>query len=181
MSIHETNGRLNESTRRKLLQGVESRRPAGRDLPLADRLRAIAEELPPTSIDELWVFPPLPSRDTGSEFILLTSFDGPTRRRVITAHMEAAFEDEDGTEFVWVQRVHELGVVPQDWLESLPDGLLRRLAEAGVPHVVEVGGRLEVWAEALDHYANGVEDGNGAGIRPHLTNGTGHVDSPAKS
>ena len=40
--------------------------------------------------------------------------------------------------------------------------MLRRLAEAGVPEVVEVGGRLEAWEAAIARFANGNGDGNEA-------------------
>ncbi len=175
MSVHGQNG-LNGNSRRKLLQGVDARRPPERDLPLEARLRAIADELSPTSIDELWVFPPLPSRDAGSEFILVTSFDGPERRRVLTAHVEPEFKDETSDEFTWVQRLRELGAVPQNWLESLPDGLLRRLAEAGIPQVLEIGGQLEAWEEAVTSIASANGHGNSSGAVVPSSNSASRVD-----
>jgi hypothetical protein len=188
VSEQRSNGRLN-GNRRRLLQGVDSRRSPDRDLPLAARLRALAEHHPPTSIDELWVFPPLQNRGAAGEFILVTSFEvlGAGRRRVVTAHVEPEFKDEDGVEFVWVQRIVEVGAVRQEWLEALPDSLLGRFAEAGVPEVLEIGGRAEAWEEALTRFAN--ENGNGHqnGSAPPSGNGaaadSGHaavrVDSPA--
>lgn len=166
MNPQRTTGRLNGDRTRQLLKGVEARRPAERDLPLHERLRALAEEVSPADIDELWVFPPLPNREAAAEFLLLTGYhvESDRHRRVITAHVEAEFEDEEGLDFVWVQRVERVGPVPQDWLESLPDSLLGRFAEAGTPEVHEIGGQPEAWEALLARFAEaggGVRNGNG--------------------
>ena len=172
MSSQGVNGRLNEDRKRQLLKGVEARRPPERDLPLYERLQALAEEVSPADIDEIWVFPPLPNRDAAAEFLLLSGYhvESDRHRRVITAHVEAEFEDEDGLDFVWVQRIERVGPVPQDWLESLPDSLLGRFAEAGTPEVHEIAGRPEAWeallarlAEAGGAVAAGANAGGGNG------------------
>lgn len=133
-----------------------------RSLPLDLRLRAIGSNVDATCIDELWVFPPLPNRDVACEFLVLICYDGQDRRRILTAHVDAERPDPEADEFQWVQRVREHGAVPCGWVGEIPDRMLRRLAEAGVPEVIEVGGRLEAWEAAIARFANGKGDGNGA-------------------
>ncbi len=165
MKLQRSTQRLNANNRRRLLQGVDARRAPEQDLSLQARLEALAERVHPSNIDELWVFPPLPNRETASEFILVTGFEAGSdgHRHVITAHVEAEFVDEEGTEFCWVQRIEEVGPVPCEWLRSLPDSLLGRLAEAGVPEVVEIGGKLEAWEAVVSRFGGKVEAGNGNG------------------
>jgi hypothetical protein len=57
------------------------------------------------------------------------------------------------------------GTAPQRWVAAIPDRLLQRLAEAGVPEVVQVGGSSDVWEEAVERLANGNGSGNGSGNR----------------
>jgi hypothetical protein len=131
-----------------------------RVIPLDLRLRAIADNVPTSSIDELWVFPPLPSRDVACEFLVLICYDGgEDRRRILTAHVDARRPDPDSDDVEWVQRLREHGTAPHDWVTGMPDRLLQRLSEAGVPEVIPVGGRAEAWEEAVARYANG--DGGG--------------------
>ncbi len=143
-----------------LLKGMTGRSRPDRALPLDLRLRAIADKLPTASIDELWVFPPLPNRDLACEFIVLVCFDGgEDRRRILTSHVDALFNDPESDEFEWVQRVREHGAAPVDWLTQMPDRLLQRLADAGIPEVIEGGGRTEIWEEAMARFANGSSGG----------------------
>jgi hypothetical protein len=131
-------------------------------VPLDLRLRAIADTIPASIIDELWVFPPLPDREIASEFLVLVCYDGGEgRRRILTAHMDARRPDPERDEVEWVQRVREHGTAPHDWVAGMPDRLLQRLSEAGVPEVIRVGGRPEAWEQAVARYA----DGNGAAAR----------------
>ena len=135
-----------------------------RGLPLDLRLRAIADNVPTSSIDQLWVFPPLPNREIACEFLVLVCYDGgPDRRRILTSHVDAQFSDPEGDELEWVQRVREHGAAPQRWVADIPDRLLQRLADAGVPEVIDVGGRPDVWAAAIARFANGSGDGDGGG------------------
>ncbi|KPK78994.1 MAG: hypothetical protein AMS25_14105 [Gemmatimonas sp. SM23_52] len=84
-----------------------------RGLPLDLRLRAIADNVPTSSIDQLWVFPPLPNREIACEFLVLVCYDGgPDRRRILTSHVDAQFSDPEGDELEWVQRVREHGAAP---------------------------------------------------------------------
>lgn len=153
-----------------LLKGVRGPARPGRALPLDRRLRAISDNIPASHIDELWVFPPLPNRDLACEFIVLICFDGgDDRRRILTSHVDAQFKDPESDEFEWVQRIREQGTTPHRWVADIPDRLLQRLADAGVPEVVQVGGEFGAWEAAIERWANGngskngSENGNGAG------------------
>jgi hypothetical protein len=144
-----------------LLNGVKSTAVPDRALPLDLRLRAIADNVPAARIDELWVFPPLPNRDVSCEFLVLVCYDGgEDRRRILTSHVDAQYSDPDSDEFEWVQRVREHGTAPHSWVSDMPERLLQRLSDAGVPDVVEVGGKLEAWEEAVERFASTNGNGN---------------------
>ncbi len=79
--------------------------------------------------------------------------------------MDARRPNPEVDEFEWVQRLREHGTAPQSWVTGMPDRLLQRLSEAGVPEVIEVGGHQEAWREAIARFANGHGNGdvNGRG------------------
>lgn len=166
------------------LRGLSGSGRPDRALPLDLRLRAIADSIPASSIDELWVFPPLPSRDVACEFVVLLCYDGAEdRRRILTSHVDARPVDPEGDELEWVQRLREHGTAPHGWAAEIPDRLLQRLSDAGVPEVIEVGGESQKWEEAIARFANGhgngarAPNGNGTGTASALGNGFGIVDS----
>ena len=166
-----------------LLKRLNGQSRPDRSLPLDLRLQAIADTIPAANIDELWVFPPLPNRDVACEFVVLVCFDGgEDRRRILTSHVDAEFANPDSDEFEWVQRVREQGTAPQSLVSDIPDRLLGRLAEAGTPEIIEVGGRAEAWAEALARLANGTGNGkgNGNGTGPSVALGAAQVDGALK-
>ena len=82
MSLHRREGRENGSRRRRLLNGMRGPSRTDRVLPLDLRLRAIADNVPTSSIDQLWVFPPLPNREIACEFLVLVCYDGGPDRHV---------------------------------------------------------------------------------------------------
>ncbi len=151
-----------------LLNGTKSSSRPERAVPIDLRLRAIAENVPASDIDEVWVFPPLPNRDFACEFIVLLCYDGgEDRRRIVTSHVDAQFRDPESEEFEWVQRVREHGTAPQRWIAEMPDRLLGRLAESGTPAVFRVGGRddaLEETFQACAKSGNGNGNGNGHSV-----------------
>lgn len=160
MSEHRADAKDNGRPKRLWPRGLNGTRPE-RALPLEARLRDIGERIHASEIDELWVFPPLPDRELTCEFIVLSCFDGPGRRRIVTAHVEAEEEEEaESLELNWVQRLREHGTAPAGWVSGIPNRLLRRLSEAGIPQVIEVGGEPERWSEAITRLA--APNGNGA-------------------
>lgn len=186
-------GGANGTRRRRWLRGSDGRLRRDEVLPLAARLKEIEERIPPSRIDAVWIFPPLPEREISCEFIVLSCFDGPERRRIITAHVEARPSESDATDFRWVQRMLEHGAAPEGWVSGMPDRLLGRLSDAGVPQVMEIGGEPRRWLEAVHALANGnggagnggagnggagdgnglVTKGNGHGLKDGSANGTG--------
>ncbi len=154
--------------------GGSSRRD--RVLPLDLRLQAIADNIPTSIIDELWVFPPLPDRDAACEFLVLVCYDGgEERRRIVTAHVDAQRSDGSSEDYEWVQRLREHGTAPHQWVAGMPERLLQRLSEAGIPEVFEVGGQQEAWGRAIERFANGNGNGHGNGNG----NGNGNLSSAA--
>jgi len=166
-----------------LVNGMTGAAKPDRVLPLGLRLQAIADSVPTSLIDELWVFPPLPNRELACEFLVLICYDGgPERRRILTSHVDAYREDPDSEDFQWVQKLREHGTAPHDWVTGVPDRLLARLSEAGTPEVIEVGGLAEAWEQAVLRFANGNSNGNGNGNGNGSGNGQSvkgptHVDS----
>jgi hypothetical protein len=141
-----------------------------RALPLNLRLQAIADSIPTTIIDELWVFPPLPDRDGACEFLVLVCYDGgEDRRRIVTAHVDAQRSEGGGEDVEWVQRLREHGTAPHQVVAGMPERLLQRLSEAGIPEVIEVAGQEEAWSSAIEQFANGKGNGQANG------NGDGNV------
>ncbi|MGD8868419.1 MAG: hypothetical protein PVI01_12330 [Gemmatimonadales bacterium] len=167
MRGHVKNGRRNGSRSRVLLNRVGGSSRPDRALPLNLRLQAIADNIPTEIIDELWVFPPLPDRDAACEFLVLVCYDGgEDRRRIVTAHVDAQRTESGGEDLEWVQRLREHGTAPHQWVAGMPERLLQRLSEAGIPEVIEVAGREDAWSGAIERFAQG--DGNGQ------TNGNGN-------
>lgn len=158
------NGRSGGSRNRMLLSRMGGSSRPDQVLPLNLRLQAIADNIPTAIIDELWVFPPLPDRDAACEFLVLVCYNGgDDRRRIVTVQVDAQRSENGGEEFEWVQRLREHGTAPHQWVAGMPERLLQRLSEAGIPEVIEVAGREEAWAGAIERFSNG--NGNGdAGI-----------------
>ncbi len=177
MSLHQRDGRANGSRRRMLQKGVNGSSNGDRALPLDLRLRAIADNVPASSVEEVWVFPPLPDRQIASEFIVLVCYNGgDDRRRILTCHVDAQLGEPESDELRWVQRVREHGTAPQSWVAGMADRLLQRLSDAGVPEIVEIGGRSDAWEEAVARFA--VSDGDD--VASSLAGGVPHVDIRVK-
>ncbi len=158
-----------------LVNGITGLSKPDRVLPLGLRLQAIADSVPTSLIDELWVFPPLPNRELACEFLVLICYDGgPERRRILTSHVDAHRADPDSEDFQWVQKLREHGTAPHDWVAGVPDRLLERLSEAGIPEVIEVGGLSEAWEQAVQRFSNGNGNGNG---NDQAVKGPNHIDN----
>ncbi len=180
MSVHRNNGRGHGSKSRRLLKGVKGPSRPDRILPLDRRLQALGDRIPASDIDQVWVFPPLPDRDHSCEFLVLVCYDGgDDRRRILTSHVDAEFNEPEGDEFEWVQRVREHGTAPLRWVTDMPDRLLQRLDDAGVPEVLEIGGQSRAFEDAVARFAEagGAANGNGNGGGAGWLEGLVHVDS----
>lgn len=167
MSTHLKNGKLDGSKRRRMINGAGH--PARAALSIDLRLRAISEIISASSVEELWVFPPLPNREVASEFIVLVCYDGgEDHRRIVTAHMDAECSDPDGFEVRWIQRLRDHGSAPSRWVSGMPDRLLQRLSDAGVPEIVDVGGDAEAWEAAISRLAG--RNGEGSPVLAGMGN-----------
>lgn len=136
------------------------------------RLRALAAEVPPLEIAELWVFPPLPDAESSAEFFLLTRYLDGQRRALYSARWERA----NGTPAHQVLVEH--GSVPADRVPRLVERLQRRLGDGEQPRHVAVRGRESRWRDLVRAGVprNGGPPGNGAGSREGAGPGEGVED-----
>ena len=119
---------------------------------LVTALEAAAEEVPPETIDEVWIFPP--HRAAGVEtavavFALLPGDEG--LRRIITLHYSAT-RDRRGRLGV-EHAMDEHGAAAAVRMGRIIDGVLRRLDAAlppEPPRRVRTGGELRRWAELVE-------------------------------
>lgn len=118
--------------------------------PGLELLRRVAEQLPVTGIDEVWLFPACTVGGLRSTVALLSLFhDDGERRRLLTARWAARAG-------VWPPpppdyTVVENGIVPPDRIAHLVQGVVDRLAEefALPPVSARIEGDPERWARWL--------------------------------
>ena len=131
-----------------------------------ERLQALAGEIPPFEIAELWVFPPLADAESSAEFFLLTRYLEGERRALYSARWRRA----NGTPAHQVLVEH--GSAPAHRIPRLVERLQRRLGAGDQPRHVAVRGRETRWRELVE-----------AGVPPKRTAaGTGpgpEIDRPA--
>lgn len=110
-------------------------------------LRALAERVPPTTMDRVWIFPPLRTgrRETG--LVAAGCYtDGP-RHLLVTLSYRS---EETGRGVTFESSFQEEGEAPPDRLPRIMDGVVRRLEETpGDPRSHEVAGRRERLAEIV--------------------------------
>lgn len=118
---------------------------------LAAALAEASRTLPPERIDRVWTFPPLVvrERESGLAVLAVVPEDGGAegRRQVFTLRYEAVVEKGRVRR---TDALEEQALVPQERLERVIDGVLRRLdaaAESPVHHAV--GGDPARWVELL--------------------------------
>jgi CRISPR/Cas system-associated protein Cas5 (RAMP superfamily) len=130
-------------------------RPETGTLPVL--LGAIADHIPVTAIDEVWIFPPHRVGRAESVVAVVSAFeDGADRRRIFTARCTVVREPKGpGT----VQReVAEEGSAPAERLGRLIEGVLRRLGDelpTAPPRQVRVGGDAARWEAVLGELESG--------------------------
>ena len=95
--------------------------------------RAVAEVLPPTEVDALWVFTPLrrDAKEWGTA--VLSRVDGD-RRRIYTARYELAIKGKDRGKFE--ASVEEVGTGPVEAVARLLDEARRRIDDDHPPVAV---------------------------------------------
>jgi hypothetical protein len=115
--------------------------------PILNLLEALQADPGESAVDVLWIFPPPPGRNPPGGVLVAAAFgDDAGRRRVFTAHHTR--RAEPGVQPRVVAQVSEHGSAPEDRVDRLIEGVLRRLDEdpaATVPHVVRLGGDAARW------------------------------------
>ncbi|WP_423924416.1 hypothetical protein [Candidatus Palauibacter sp.] len=109
----------------------------------AARLGDLSRRVPPPSIADIWLFPPLPQLEDSSEFLLFTRILEDGKRALYSARMVPA----NGTPAHQV--VVEHGRAPADRVPSLVAGLQRRLKQPTPARHVSIDGDDERWEAFL--------------------------------
>ena len=127
------------------------------------RLGQLGREVPPPSIADLWLFPPLPDLESSSEFLLFTRILQGGDRALYSARMVPA----NGTPAHQV--VVEHGRAPADRVQRLVAGLQRRLGHPPPARHIPIEGDRARWQALLEESrAHG-----SAGVARSARNGAG--------
>jgi hypothetical protein len=112
-------------------------------------LQRVAEHVPPTLVDYIYVFPPRRVATGESTVVVVSAFDHDHRRRVITARFTVA-RDRRGAATV-VPSFAEHGSAPDDAVPRIVLGVLRRLGEdiGAEPREVHVAGEQSRWDDLV--------------------------------
>lgn len=115
-------------------------------------LRLLAERLEASSIDRLWIFPPMRrGRREWGLVVASTFLEDDERRRMYTARYVA---ERTGEGLAYEPELAEEGTLPPERFSRVLAGVARRSEEdLGDPRSVEVGGdpeRLAALVEELD-------------------------------
>lgn len=105
----------------------------------AVRLGELGRRVPPPSIADVWLFPPLPQVEDSSEFLLFTRILEDGGRALYSARMVPS----NGRPAHQV--VVEHGRAPADRVPRLVAGLQRRLKQPAPPRHVSIDGDGDRW------------------------------------
>ncbi len=112
-------------------------------------LDTLARELPPESIDELWIFPPRPIGPGQSTIVVASVLDPDPesdRRRIFTARFTLVRDRKGKAELR--QETSEEGAAPAELVARVVDGAVRRLDdEPAPPSYARIAGDPAAWAE----------------------------------
>ena len=114
---------------------------------LAERLRHLAEAIPPAEIAELWIFPPMVELENSSEFFIFTRYFNGQARRVYSAGLSGIIDADPVP--VGDQEILEHGSVPHDRVPGLVERFQRRLGESREPRHLIIEGCEERWATLI--------------------------------
>ena len=117
---------------------------------MASALAALADQIPVTRIDRIWVFPPQQLSDKESGLAVLSLYadeagQSPNRRQLYTLRYEATRGRSAGRRDILEQQ----GSAPLDRVPRVIAGVLRRLGEAEVPRLETIEGDSERWNAVL--------------------------------
>lgn len=142
------------------------RRNTGPGVPeaIARAVSAAGERLGPSSIDKLWLFPPLVRGRREQGLVVAGCFAGRGSRRLVTVRYSA---QRTGKGLYFDARFVDEGVAPPERFPAMMEGVAERSPEPlGSPRVVEVGGEAEAFASLLRAYPAEMFDEEPAGTRP---------------
>lgn len=136
--------------------GPDDRQPGDADdlpaAPLFALLRTLEQEVPPESIDRLWLFPPrrIEAGETAVVIVAAMPPADPERRRVYAAHY-TALDDRDQHRLA----VAEYGSAPTDRVDRLVEEVVDRIKEgpASAPRSFRIRGDPLLWDQALHQLA----------------------------
>jgi hypothetical protein len=119
---------------------------------LAEAVRQLGERVPPSSLDRLWLFPPLTRGRSESGVVAGSCFAEGNRRLLVTLSYRA---DETGTGVSFRPVFQEEGEAPEDRLPKIMDGVVQRAEEAREPpRAVHIGGDAEAFAGLVAELAS---------------------------
>lgn len=114
-------------------------------------LARLAERIEVQTIDTLWIFPSRRSAGVESTVAVISAFDSdaPGRRRVGAVRW-IVNRDRRGRATVQ-EEVHEYALAPEDALQRVVDGVMRRLGDDArePPRAIAIGGDTGRWSELL--------------------------------
>ncbi|MGH7471671.1 MAG: hypothetical protein ACRENP_27275 [Longimicrobiales bacterium] len=121
-------------------------------------LTRLAQAVPVTTIDEVWLFPTRRLSGFESTVIVLSLYtDEPDRRRVVTAHFKAT-RNKRGEATIDTS-LEDHAVAPADRLIRVIDGVLRRLGDdlAATPQAARISGEEERYQALIEASASGID------------------------
>ncbi len=112
-------------------------------------LDTLARELPPETLDELWIFPPRRIGPGQSTIVVASVLDPDPesdRRRIFTARFTLVRDRKGRAELR--QETSEEGAAPAELVARVVDGVVRRLEdEPAPPRYARIAGIAAAWAE----------------------------------
>jgi len=111
---------------------------------LSARLGHVGQQVPPLSIADVWLFPPLPEIQHSAEFVLFTRMLEDGCRALYSARLVPANGKPAH------QIVLEHGRAPADRVIKLVTGLQRRLGQPAPVKHVSIGGDQDRWQALID-------------------------------
>ena len=118
---------------------------------MAAALAAVADRVPPSTVDAVWLFPPrqLGARESGLAVLSVYAGGGAEGPRTIYTLHYVLEPPAPKAKPVRTDELAEQGSVPRDRVDRIIEGVLRRLQEPESPDVREVEGDEGRWAALL--------------------------------
>jgi hypothetical protein len=121
-------------------------------------LQRLPATVPPTTIDELWLFPTRRLAGYESTVVVLSLYvDQTDRRHVVTVHFKATRNKRGEATVESVLDDH--AVAPADRLTRVIDGVLRRLGDdlSATPQTARISGEVERFEALIEAVASNID------------------------